>query len=134
MNGSIASLALVLTTTALCTLGGCSAGDDVSGGARSACAAGGELTDCPDAERTAEAACWRLVDCGAIAVNAGENNQYRFDWDRCVDGLDGLTADRRRLVINCVATSSCDQLRVDGSPGDPDTDQMYCILLAGGRP
>lgn len=122
-----ASLALA---SALASLGaGCSAGDDVSGGARSACAQGGQLLDCPDAERTPEAACWRLVDCGAIAVNAGAMNQYRFDWDRCVDGLDGLTADRRRPVINCIAASSCDQLRVDGSPDQPNTDQMYCLVL-----
>lgn len=115
------------TLALLSALAGCGAGDDVAGGARASCAQGGELTDCPDAERTAEAACWRLVDCGAIAVDHPE--EFRFDWGRCVDGLDQLTADRRRLVIDCIAASTCDQLRVDGSPDAPNTDQMYCLAL-----
>jgi len=109
-------------------MAGCSAGDDVSAGARGQCAYGGELADCPDAARTAEGACWRLVDCGAIAVKSGMMNG-RFDWDRCVDGLDSLTTDRRTLVVNCIAASSCDNLRMDGSPDDPNTDQNYCLVL-----
>lgn len=122
MKGLVTILALALVA--------CSAGDDVSGGARAQCAAGGELLDCPDAARTAEGACWRLVDCGAIAVNSIDGNgNHRFDWGRCVDSFDSVTADRRRLVINCVAASSCDQLRMDGSPGDPDTRQNYCLAL-----
>lgn len=117
----------------LLLLAACGAGDDVSAGSRSECAYGGELVDCPDAARTSEGACWRMVDCGAIAVNAGDSdqNQYRFDWDRCVDGLDGTTEDRRRLIINCIAASSCDQLRMDGSPDDPNTSQNYCLGLGG---
>ena len=108
----------------------CSAVDGVSGGARAQCAAGGELLDCPDAERTSEGACWRMVDCGAIAVSSVDNNgNHRFDWGRCVDGLDGETADRQRLTINCIAASSCDQLRMDGSPNQPNTDQNYCLVL-----
>lgn len=108
----------------------CSAGDDVSGGARAQCAAGGQLSDCPDAERTSEGACWRMVDCGAIAVSSvDDNGNHRFDWGRCVDGLESETADRRRLIINCIAASSCDQLRMDGSPDQPDTEQNYCLVL-----
>jgi len=111
-------------------LGACSAGDDVSAGARGQCAFGGQLLDCPDAERTTEGACWRMVDCGAIAVNSVDNNgNHRFDWSRCVDGLESLTTDRQRLVINCIAASSCDQLRMNGSPGAPDTDQSHCLAL-----
>ena len=113
-----------------CGLSACSAGDDASGGARAQCAAGGELSACPDAERTSEGACWRMVDCGAIAVNSVDTNgNHRFDWSRCVDGLDSDTADRRRLVINCLAASSCDQMRMDGSPDQPNTEQNYCLVL-----
>ncbi|CAN5726419.1 hypothetical protein BH11MYX3_BH11MYX3_36760 [soil metagenome] len=116
------------TTILALGLGACSAGDDVSGGARAQCASGGELLDCPDAARTSQGACWRMVDCGAIAVKSGEMNG-RFDWDRCVDTLDTLTEDRRHLVVNCVAASSCDQLHMDGSPEDPNTSQNYCLAL-----
>lgn len=115
----LASLVLVL--------GACGAGDDVAGGARANCAQGGELTDCPDAERTPEAACWRLVDCGAIAIDHPE--EFRFDWGNCVDYIETRTADHQRLIVNCIAASTCDQLRVDGSPETPNTDQMYCIAF-----
>src|SRR3954452_20446013 len=92
-------------------------GTDDRRGTRAECAQGGALTDCPDAERTTQGACWRLVDCGAIAIQASAPN--RFTWGRCVDSLDALTADRQRLVINCVAASTCDELRVNGSPDNP---------------
>ncbi len=124
MQGWIAGLALVV-------IGACSAGDDVAGGARAQCAHGGELTDCPDAERTAQGACWRLVDCGAIAVSSGDPQSGRFDWDRCVGSLESLASEYQRLVINCVAASSCDQLRVDGSPDQPNTNQILCLALGG---
>jgi hypothetical protein len=117
--------------TAFLTCAGCSAEDGVAAGARDQCAHGGELTDCPDAERTTMAACWRLVDCGAIPVMGDE--QYRFDWDRCVDSIDSLSAESQRLVINCIAASTCDQLKVDGSPDSPNTDQMLCLQLGRGE-
>ncbi len=124
MQGWIAGLALVVVAA-------CGADDDVAGGARAQCAQGGELTDCPDAERTAPGACWRLVDCGAIAVSSGDPMSGRFDWDRCVGRIEGLAAEYERLVINCIAASTCDQLRVDGSPDQPNTDQMLCVALGG---
>ena len=110
------------------------ASDDASPGARTNCAQGGELTDCPDVEAAAEAVCWRLVDCGAIAISGGdaEDEQGRFDWGLCVDRLESIPEDRSRLVRNCVAASTCDQLRVDGSPTNPNTNQMYCIALGRG--
>lgn len=116
----------------LAVMTACSAGDDVSGGARAECAQGGELVDCPPAERTAVGACWRMVDCGAIAVSSVDGNgNHRFDWGRCVDGLESLTNDHQRLVVDCIAASSCDQLRVDGSPDGPNTNQMLCLQLGG---
>jgi hypothetical protein len=108
---------------------GCSAADDTTDGTRGFCAQGGALTDCPDAERTAEGACWRLVDCGAIAV--ASDNENRFTWGRCVDLLDRQTADRQRLVISCIAGSTCDELRVSGSPISPNTSEMHCLRFGG---
>ena len=120
----------VLASLALAIVSACGTGDDVAVGSRGNCAQGGVLTDCPDAERTSEGACWRLVDCGAIPVAYNDPNEpFRLDWGTCVDGLDSLTADRQRLVIGCIAASTCDQLRVDGSPDRPNTDQMYCLRL-----
>jgi hypothetical protein len=107
----------------------CGTGDDTNAGTRAECAQGGALTDCPDAQRTSQGACWRLVDCGAIAIES--NNQNRFTWGRCVDSLDSLTADRQRLVIDCVAASTCDELRVSGSPDNPDPHQMHCLRFGG---
>jgi hypothetical protein len=120
MNGCFALVALVVML-------GCSAGDDTVEGGRAKCAFGGALTDCPDAERTSGAACWRLVDCGAIPLESEDEN--RFDWGNCVDGIDRATSDRQRLMINCIATSTCDELRVSGSPSNPNPNEMHCILF-----
>ncbi|HSN26832.1 MAG TPA: hypothetical protein VLT45_11115 [Kofleriaceae bacterium] len=109
----------------LLLLAACNAGDDTTDGARANCAQGGVLTDCPDAPHTSEGACWRLVDCAAIPLDSANN----FDWKRCVDGIDKLTADRQALVIDCIAASSCDALKVDGSPDQPDPNKMHCLLL-----
>jgi hypothetical protein len=108
---------------------GCGADDDTIEGTRAECAQGGALTDCPDAERTAEGACWRLVDCGAISVKSDNNN--RFTWARCVDGLESVPLDRQRVVISCIAASTCDELRVGGSPGNPNPNDMHCLRLGG---
>jgi hypothetical protein len=108
-------------------LGACKAGDDTVEGSHAECARGGELTDCPEAERTSEGACWRLVDCGAIPLRSDDQN--RFDWGNCTNRLDGLTSDRQRLVIDCIAASTCDQLQVNGSPDQPDTSMMICLLM-----
>src|SRR5512139_1547143 len=107
----------------------CSAGDDTTEGARGECAQGGALTDCADAPRTAQDACWRLVDCGAIPV--ASDNENRFTWGRCVDRLETQTADRQRLVINCIAASTCDELRVGGSPTSPNPNDLRCFRLGG---
>ena len=105
----------------------CNAGDDTTDGARGQCAQGGALNTCPEAERTSEGACWRLVDCAAIPLHDSTGNS--FDWDHCVDFIETRTADREQLVIDCIAASSCDALKVDGSPNRPNTNQMHCILL-----
>ncbi|HEX7842599.1 MAG TPA: hypothetical protein VF469_34235 [Kofleriaceae bacterium] len=120
-----------LAIAAMCAAwaGACGTGDDTNAGTRAECALGGALTDCPEAQRSSQGACWRLVDCGAIAIES--NSQNRFTWGRCVDSLDSLTADRQRLVIDCVAASTCDELRVSGSPTNPDPHQMHCLRFGG---
>ena len=109
----------------LLLLAACNAGDDTTDGARANCAQGGVLTDCPDSARTSEGACWRLVDCAVIPLDAMNN----FDWKRCVDGIESRTADRQTLMIDCIAASSCDALKVDGSPDQPDINQQHCWRL-----
>ena len=48
----------------------CNAGDDTTDGARASCAEGGAINACPDSPTTPEGACWRLVDCAAIPLDA----------------------------------------------------------------
>jgi hypothetical protein len=129
MKRCLAIAIIVMNVGGLAGLGACGAGDDTIEGARAVCAQGGALTDCPDAERTAQGACWRLVDCGAIAVKSDDDN--RFTWGRCVDAIESLTADRQRLVINCIAASTCDELRVDGSPDNPNPNDIRCLRFGG---
>ena len=60
---------------------------------------------------TPTGACWRLVDCGRIPVD--NDDPDRFDWGNCVDSIESLTSDRQHLVINCIAVSTCDELRTN---------------------
>lgn len=129
MKRCIAIAIVVMNVGGLAELAACGAGDDTTEGTRAECAQGGALTDCPDAERTAQGACWRLVDCGAISVKSDVDN--RFTWGRCVDTLERQTEDRQRLVISCIAASTCDELRVDNSPDNPNPNDMYCLRLGG---
>jgi hypothetical protein len=129
MKRCFAIAIVVMNVGGLAGLGACGAGDDTTEGTRAACAQGGALTDCPDAERTAQGACWRLVDCGAISVKSDVDN--RFTWGRCVDTLERQTEDRQRLVISCIAASTCDELRVQNSPTNPDPNNMRCLRLGG---
>jgi hypothetical protein len=120
---------LAIAVACAAWIAACGAGDDTTEGTRAECAQGGALTACPDAQRTSQGACWRLVDCGAISIQS--DNANRFTWAHCVDDIDRLTADRQRLVINCIAASTCDELRVAGSPRTPDTSQMHCLRFGG---
>jgi hypothetical protein len=91
---------------------------DNADGTRAECAEGGTLTACPEAERTAEGACWRLVDCAAIQLHSDDNND--FDWDNCVDNVEQRTSDREQLIIDCIAAATCDSLK---------TNPQSCFLL-----
>lgn len=91
-------------------------------GARGSCASGGTLAGCPDSERTPEAACWRLVECGAIPLEArnddGSDDPDGFDFGRCLNRLESLVEERARVIIACVVSSTCDELWSPGSPDD----------------
>src|SRR5688572_8619879 len=89
-------------------------GDDVVEGSRAECGFGGALNVCEPAERTPTAACTRLVECGVISLDRPE--EYQFDWAACVDRMSEYDEGSRRLVINCIATSTCDQLGVQPDP------------------
>jgi len=113
----------------------CGTGNDVTDGTRGPCAAGGALNTCPEADHTVEGACWRLVDCGAIPLHA-DNDTNIFDWDNCVVDLEGLSTVGQQLAIDCIAASTCDELKVQDSPANGNghvyPDQFRCYLLGTG--
>jgi hypothetical protein len=100
MKGLIASFLLVAA---------CSASDDVYLGSRDSCEFGGTLTDCPNADRDIKSACWRLVDCGVIPTKLPDPDQ--FDWDQCVNTLEREEDARVTIVVACIASATCDELR-----------------------
>ncbi len=89
-------------------------GTDDADGARGSCASGGALGGCADSPTTAEGACWRLVECGVMPVDAAEDGD--IDWGQCVNRLEAMIAERGQLVMACVASSTCDELLAPGSP------------------
>ncbi len=101
---------------ALVGLLGLTACDDTldKDGARGACASGGVLAGCTDGDATAEAACWRLVECGSYPLDGDMPDD--LDWGRCMDDLERFGAERARLVIACIGASTCDELQAPGSP------------------
>jgi hypothetical protein len=107
----------------LLVLAACGTGDDTADGTRALCAEGGAINDCDDAAHSAHAACWRMVDCGAIPVHHDE--PFQLDWDRCVGEIEDMAPPQARLVIGCIGAATCDQLKVQ----DQDTGQRPCFLL-----
>ncbi|HUJ57286.1 MAG TPA: hypothetical protein VLX92_02290 [Kofleriaceae bacterium] len=105
----------------------CGAGDDTTDGARANCAEGGAENACPAPAHDAESVCWYMVDCAAIPLSS--NNNGVFDWASCVNYIEQLTDDRQRLVIDCIAASSCDQLKVNNSPGQPNAGDFQCLQI-----
>jgi hypothetical protein len=112
-------------------LGCACGGDGTSAGTRGQCAEGGQLNagTCP-VDRTPEGACTYLVECGVIPISSDNNN--RFDWGACVDTIQRFIATGEELVIDCIEASTCDALKVDGSPDDPNEGQISCLHLGGG--
>ena len=86
-------------------------------GARGKCAAGGQvLGDCGEVS-TPDDACWKLVDCGVMPVDAADPNG--IDWGRCVDRIEGMDQASQEVAVSCVSAASCDQLTVNQSPDNP---------------
>lgn len=99
---------LLLAATAACSLG-----DDAADGSRAQCAEGGALNDtCANNITTAEQACWRLVDCGAVRLH--EDQYYDFDYSLCVEEIEGAGMVQSRLIIACIGASTCDNLKYAG--------------------
>ena len=114
----------------LLALAACGPGDDTAAGTRSQCAAGGALTDCPDPVATSEAACWKLVDCGAIPLSSDDQGTDAFDWGACVDFIQRQIDARQQVITQCIAASSCDALKTQ-NPDNPNPDEMRCLHLGG---
>lgn len=106
------SLALTLFLASGCD------GDRAADGARGACAEGGSLGTCAGEVEDAVDACDRMVACAAIPRDAEEENG--FDWGRCIDRLESLTPTQERFVISCIGASTCDDLKIQGSPSTPN--------------
>src|SRR5262245_4192548 len=87
----------------------CTRGDDTAEGARDLCAEGGAINACPQPPRTVEGVCWRLVECGAIALASDSS----YDWGNCVNQISGMRDIAQQLVIACIADSTCDQVKLD---------------------
>jgi len=96
-------------------LAACTPGDDTADGTRGICAEGGTLNDqCHEPITTARDACWRMVDCGAIPSHGPD--EFSFDWDRCVDRIEGMGDIQQDIAIACIGASTCDQLKNDERP------------------
>ena len=76
---------------------------------------------------TPEDACWRMVECGALAVNRpDEEEDCGFcDFRSCVILLESMGEDQMRLALACVEAAPCDSLKTEGSPENPDPP--YCF-------
>lgn len=108
-------------------LAGAMACDDTedTDGTRGSCASGGALAGCADSLATPAGACWRLVECGSYPVDSAEDNG--LDWGRCVYDLEGLPAERADLIMACIASSTCDELRAPGSPHPFDRPACFAF-------
>jgi hypothetical protein len=92
--------------------------DDPVGAPQDSChTPAGPLLGCvpsptPDQPLSIEDACWRLVDCGVVAID-GQGN--RADWHTCVNDLrgDDVPAERLRFILECITESTCQDLAED---------------------
>lgn len=89
------------------------AGDDTRDGTRALCGEGGAINECGDVAHDPQAACWRMVDCGAMPLHRDDNG---FDWNRCVARIEGMATPQQRLTMACIAAATCDQLKDDNRP------------------
>ena len=95
-----------------------------SNGGRGQCAEGAALEQCTADVYTPAGACWKLVQCGAIDLES-----KNFDYRACYDDIIGTPTDQQQLIVDCIAASTCDSLKVDGSPDNPNTGNMTCLVI-----
>ena len=119
-----AAIGLALLAAAVAAVAACDTDGPIPG-VRGPCAVGaGPLQECAVEEvETPEDACWRMVECGALAVNRpDEEEDCGFcDFRSCVLLLESMGEDQMQLALECVEASPCDQLKTEGAPenGDP---------------
>jgi hypothetical protein len=98
-------------------------------GVRGPCAVGtGPLEDCaPEQIETPEDACWRLIECGALAVNRpNEDEDCGFcDFRSCVLLLESMGENQLELALACALAAPCDQLKGPGAPENPDPPACF---------
>lgn len=114
---------LVAHVAIVSPLAACSIGDDTREGSRCVGASSNTFGTC-EADTSPIGACMKLVACGAIPWELP--NQYDFDYDRCVDTLEGTSAASQRLIGQCVAASKCDAL-IPSYPQGPDPRNIPCL-------
>src|SRR5687768_2489420 len=93
---------------ALCALIACDG--DPKPGARGPCASPtGPAIDCtPVPLDSAEDACWRLVECGAIpVVNPESEPNCCLDWAACVETIEDLPDQDFELALACLEAAPC---------------------------
>ena len=110
MSGTraMATLAALLCASAACGI------DPPPSTARGRCASDGDTgPDCePVALASAEDACWRLVECGALPVaNPESDPSCCFDWGACVNHVDSLPDEQFEMSLACIEASACDELK-----------------------
>jgi hypothetical protein len=112
-----------LAVAVLAGAGACGV-DGPKPGLREPCAtASGPLGQCdPVVIDSAEDACWRMVECGALAVARPDDRDScgYCDWTSCVLFIEELPDTSYERALDCVQAASCDALKSSGSPGDPD--------------
>ena len=121
-RGAMSLLAVALVCA------GCSA-DESTPGVRSVCAEpSGPLGECAAMPlASADEACWRLVECGAIPVaNPEDEPDCCFDWAECVEYIEELPDPQYELSLACIESASCEALRAGGSP-DRTNDLPPCL-------
>lgn len=66
----------------------------------------------PVALASAEDACWRLVECGAVPVaNPESDPSCCFDWGACVTRVESMPDEQFELAMACIESSSCEETR-----------------------
>ena len=113
--GGVSALVLSALVAAACGVDS----DRSTPGLRGPCgSAGGPLSECEGTPIvSAEDACWRLVECGAIPVaNPEDDPGCCFDWARCVDYVEELPDLDFEVALTCIEHAPCDHLTAGGSP------------------